>query len=167
MLPDPRADCSVGPNVFKISPEVPEGCKVDQAVYISRHGSRYPDPGAYEEWLALYAKVSRLYHTCCNGAHYVAAPIRNVLCERPASISAGLEAGCGVSRSSVGTIIPWWIRGAVRSSCGVFICEIFLITSFRYDFGVELRTRYPGWYRPDAPFRVWANQNPRVVDSAR
>ncbi|KAH8692019.1 histidine phosphatase superfamily [Talaromyces proteolyticus] len=44
------------PNINHISTEVPAGCAVDQAVYIVRHGSRYPDPGAYEEWEALYKK---------------------------------------------------------------------------------------------------------------
>ncbi|KAL4797970.1 histidine phosphatase superfamily [Aspergillus venezuelensis] len=43
-----------GPNVNKISSDVPDGCSVDQAVYVVRHGSRYPDPGAYEEWQALH-----------------------------------------------------------------------------------------------------------------
>ena len=46
-----------GPNAFNISNEVPNGCKVDQAVYISRHGSRYPDPGAYNGWVELYERV--------------------------------------------------------------------------------------------------------------
>lgn len=47
----------IGPNVNRISPGVPEGCSVDQAVYVVRHGSRYPDPGAYEEWQALHEAV--------------------------------------------------------------------------------------------------------------
>ena len=46
-----------GPNVFDISPDAPEGCSVDQAAFSSRHGSRYPDPGAYNEWLDLSTKV--------------------------------------------------------------------------------------------------------------
>lgn len=46
-----------GPNVFDISPNAPEGCSVDQAAFASRHGSRYPDPGAYNGWLELSAKV--------------------------------------------------------------------------------------------------------------
>ncbi|OJJ62518.1 hypothetical protein ASPSYDRAFT_649305 [Aspergillus sydowii CBS 593.65] len=46
-----------GPNVNRISPGVPEGCSVDQAVYVVRHGSRYPDPGAYEEWQALHEAI--------------------------------------------------------------------------------------------------------------
>ena len=50
------------PNVFDISPDAPEGCVVDQAVFSSRRGSRYPDPGAYKEWVNLSTKV-----ICCNG----------------------------------------------------------------------------------------------------
>ncbi|KAJ4347154.1 uncharacterized protein N0V89_011092 [Didymosphaeria variabile] len=42
-----------GPEVTGISSEVPEGCKVDLAAFFSRHGSRYPDNGAYNEWVAL------------------------------------------------------------------------------------------------------------------
>lgn len=46
-----------GPNINGISNEVPEGCVVDQVAYVMRHGSRYPDSGAYAEWVALYQKV--------------------------------------------------------------------------------------------------------------
>ncbi|CEL56821.1 hypothetical protein RSOLAG1IB_12011 [Rhizoctonia solani AG-1 IB] len=46
-----------GPDVSGVSQEPPEGCTVDQVAIVSRHGSRYPDPGAYNEWLALEAKV--------------------------------------------------------------------------------------------------------------
>lgn len=46
-----------GPNVFDISPDAPQGCSVDQAAFSSRHGSRYPDPGAYKEWVNLSTKV--------------------------------------------------------------------------------------------------------------
>ncbi|KAH9999148.1 phosphoglycerate mutase-like protein [Xylariaceae sp. FL0662B] len=45
-----------GPNIFGISPEVPEDCHVDQAAYVSRHGSRYPDKGAYEGWLSMFER---------------------------------------------------------------------------------------------------------------
>ena len=47
-----------GPNVYGISTEVPENCYVDQAAYVSRHGSRYPDPGAYDEWTEMESRVS-------------------------------------------------------------------------------------------------------------
>ncbi|KAF2158421.1 hypothetical protein M409DRAFT_71657 [Zasmidium cellare ATCC 36951] len=48
-----------GPNVFGIDPSPPGGCVVDQAAFTSRHGSRYPDPGAYYEWTNLSAKASQ------------------------------------------------------------------------------------------------------------
>lgn len=48
---------AIGPNVNKISSDIPDGCSVDQAIYVVRHGSRYPDPGAYEEWQALHEAV--------------------------------------------------------------------------------------------------------------
>ncbi|KAF2220450.1 histidine phosphatase superfamily [Elsinoe ampelina] len=47
-----------GPNNNAISAEVPAQCTVDQAFYVVRHGSRYPDPGAYREWTDLHAKAS-------------------------------------------------------------------------------------------------------------
>jgi len=50
----------VGPNVNDISNAVPEGCTVDQAAYVLRHGSRYPDQGAYNDWVTLYTKVSKV-----------------------------------------------------------------------------------------------------------
>jgi hypothetical protein len=53
----------VGPNVNGVSNEVPDGCTVDQVVYVSRHGSRYPDTGAYNQWVALYEKVCRIIHS--------------------------------------------------------------------------------------------------------
>ena len=46
-----------GPNVNNIPYEVPDGCSVDMAAFVSRHGSRYPDQGAYNGWVALSAKV--------------------------------------------------------------------------------------------------------------
>lgn len=48
----------LGPNVLDISPDVPENCYVDQAAYISRHGSRYPDSGAYAGWVDMQERFS-------------------------------------------------------------------------------------------------------------
>ncbi|KEZ39128.1 Histidine acid [Scedosporium apiospermum] len=47
-----------GPNVHGISTAIPENCYVDQAAYVSRHGSRYPDNGAYNEWLEMESRFS-------------------------------------------------------------------------------------------------------------
>ena len=48
---------SAGPNVHGISADVPENCYIDQAAYVTRHGSRYPDTGAYEEWKEMESRV--------------------------------------------------------------------------------------------------------------
>ncbi|KAK8066297.1 hypothetical protein PG997_013044 [Apiospora hydei] len=45
-----------GDNVNGISADVPENCYVDQAAYVSRHGSRFPDQGAYNGWVSLQQK---------------------------------------------------------------------------------------------------------------
>lgn len=47
-----------GPNVNNESNDTPDGCTVEQVAYVVRHGSRYPDTGAYNEWVALHTKVS-------------------------------------------------------------------------------------------------------------
>ncbi|ROV87494.1 hypothetical protein VMCG_10507 [Cytospora schulzeri] len=47
-----------GPNVYNISPDVPENCYVDQAAYVVRHGSRYPDSGAYSGWVDMQERFS-------------------------------------------------------------------------------------------------------------
>lgn len=36
---------------------MPAGCTVDLAAFFSRHGSRYPDTGAYNEWTDLYERL--------------------------------------------------------------------------------------------------------------
>lgn len=36
---------------------MPDNCYVEQVAYVVRHGSRYPDNGAYQQWVALYEKV--------------------------------------------------------------------------------------------------------------
>ena len=47
----------IGPNIYGISNVVPDNCIVEQVAYNVRHGSRYPDSGAYAQWTTLYAKV--------------------------------------------------------------------------------------------------------------
>ncbi|KAI0379865.1 phosphoglycerate mutase-like protein [Hypomontagnella monticulosa] len=52
-----------GPNVFGISPEVPQNCYVEKAAYVSRHGSRYPDQGAYNGWVSMYERFQAANYT--------------------------------------------------------------------------------------------------------
>lgn len=47
----------VGPETGTISYTVPSGCMVDMVASVSRHGSRYPDRSAYNEWTNLYSRI--------------------------------------------------------------------------------------------------------------
>jgi hypothetical protein len=49
---------NIGPNIYGISNAVPDNCVVEQVSYNVRHGSRYPDSGAYAQWTTLFAKVN-------------------------------------------------------------------------------------------------------------
>ncbi|PSN74696.1 acid phosphatase PHO12 precursor [Corynespora cassiicola Philippines] len=46
-----------GPEVTGISSDVPAGCNIDMAASFSRHGSRYPDRGAFAEWVDLESRL--------------------------------------------------------------------------------------------------------------
>jgi len=46
-----------GPSLSGVPYEVPTNCTVDQAAFVSRHGSRYPDASAYYQWTNLSAKI--------------------------------------------------------------------------------------------------------------
>ncbi|KAL6704834.1 hypothetical protein ACN47E_007517 [Coniothyrium glycines] len=52
-----NAQWGPGPEVTGISPDVPHGCSIDLAAFFSRHGSRYPDTGAYNEWTDLHERI--------------------------------------------------------------------------------------------------------------
>lgn len=47
----------IGPDVTGISSSVPAGCKVELSAFFSRHGSRYPDTGAYNGWVELQKRL--------------------------------------------------------------------------------------------------------------
>lgn len=47
-----------GPDVNGIPSTVPDNCYVDQVATVSRHGSRFPDQGAYNGWVKLQERVS-------------------------------------------------------------------------------------------------------------
>ncbi|KAF2237121.1 acid phosphatase PHO12 precursor [Viridothelium virens] len=46
-----------GPDVNGIPYETPPGCTIDMAAFTSRHGSRYPDPSAFQQWQNLSLKI--------------------------------------------------------------------------------------------------------------
>lgn len=51
-----------GPDVHGIGSAIPENCHVDQAAYVLRHGSRYPDAGAYQGWVDMALRVRTTNH---------------------------------------------------------------------------------------------------------
>jgi acid phosphatase len=53
----PTCSQLAGPQVTGISPDVPAGCKVELSAFFSRHGSRYPDTGAYNGWLDIHKRI--------------------------------------------------------------------------------------------------------------
>ncbi|KFA60249.1 hypothetical protein S40285_08077 [Stachybotrys chlorohalonatus IBT 40285] len=57
---------TVAPDVHGISTDVPDNCYVDQAAYVLRHGSRYPDAGAHSGWVDM-ARRFREYNFTASG----------------------------------------------------------------------------------------------------
>ncbi|TGO83716.1 hypothetical protein BPOR_0603g00060 [Botrytis porri] len=62
-----------GPNVNGISNQVPENCYVDQVAYNVRHGSRYPDSGAYSQWISLYDEIQAANFTSTGSLAFLKA----------------------------------------------------------------------------------------------
>ncbi|TCD61551.1 hypothetical protein EIP91_008263 [Steccherinum ochraceum] len=52
----PASPLFTAPSQAGIPYEIPEGCTVDQAAYMVRHGDRYPEPGSLTGWQQLFAK---------------------------------------------------------------------------------------------------------------
>ncbi|KZV70020.1 phosphoglycerate mutase-like protein, partial [Peniophora sp. CONT] len=51
------------PESDDIGYETPDGCVVDQAAYLVRHGSRYPEPGSFGGWQSLFWKIQNATFT--------------------------------------------------------------------------------------------------------
>ncbi|KAK1993958.1 histidine acid phosphatase [Colletotrichum falcatum] len=60
-----------GPNVNNISSDIPENCYVDQAAYVLRHGSRYPDPGAYNGWISMQQRFQAGNYTASGSLSFL------------------------------------------------------------------------------------------------
>ncbi|KAG9495327.1 hypothetical protein J7337_013566 [Fusarium musae] len=61
----------IGEDLTKISSAVPEGCQVDQAAYVSRHGSRYPDQGAHNGWLEMARRFRESKYTATGPLSFI------------------------------------------------------------------------------------------------
>lgn len=89
-----------GPNVYNISPDVPENCYVDQAAYISRHGSRYPDNGAYSGWVEMQQRFSAGGYTAKGGLSFLpnwrtvlTNPSIQIAMENPTGVKEAMDMG--------------------------------------------------------------------------
>ncbi|KAI9172358.1 putative inactive purple acid phosphatase [Paramyrothecium foliicola] len=58
-------------DVTGISSEIPEGCVVDQAAYVLRHGSRYPDTGAHGGWVNMAQRFKQSSYTATGPLAFV------------------------------------------------------------------------------------------------
>ncbi|KAI1139045.1 phosphoglycerate mutase-like protein [Hypoxylon sp. FL0543] len=85
-----------GPNVFGISPDIPHNCHVDRAAYVSRHGSRYPDQGAYDGWVSMYERLQNANYTAGGSLSFLSS-WRPVLTNPAAQV--GLENPTGAKES--------------------------------------------------------------------
>ncbi|KAG7095621.1 hypothetical protein E1B28_006345 [Marasmius oreades] len=61
------------PSQSNINTDLPEGCTVDQAAYILRHGARYPEPGSFNGWKGLFAKFQNATYTARGPLSFIPA----------------------------------------------------------------------------------------------
>ncbi|TCD67470.1 hypothetical protein EIP91_012331 [Steccherinum ochraceum] len=59
----PASPYFIAPSQDGIPYEIPDGCTVDQAAYLVRHGDRYPEPGSFAGWQQLFAKFQNSSYT--------------------------------------------------------------------------------------------------------
>ncbi|KAK7966785.1 uncharacterized protein PG986_001062 [Apiospora aurea] len=89
-----------GDNVNGISADVPENCYVDQAAYVSRHGSRFPDQGAYNGWVSLQQKLSAGGYTASGALSFMPSwktvltnPSKQIAMESPTGVKEAQDMG--------------------------------------------------------------------------
>ncbi|KAH6663568.1 acid phosphatase PHO1 [Plectosphaerella plurivora] len=54
---------TAAPDVNDISSDIPDNCYVDQAAYVLRHGSRFPDTGAHSGWVEMARRFKESNYT--------------------------------------------------------------------------------------------------------
>ncbi|KAJ5496093.1 hypothetical protein N7539_001209 [Penicillium diatomitis] len=137
-----------GPNVNGVKNEVPDRCTVQQAAYVVRHGSRFPDTGSYNSWVALKDKVS---------TH---VPVYETAAIQIAVNGSDFEACDTLS------FIKDWTPVLTNSSLQI-AQESMTGWKEASDLGYQLRARYPGFYEDGNPFYVWANQYANPINKSR
>ncbi|KAK7750663.1 hypothetical protein SLS62_007363 [Diatrype stigma] len=141
----------IGPNIFGISADPPENCYVEQAAYISRHGSRYPDQGAYDGWVSMYERFQSANYTATGSLAFLstwqpvlADPALQIAQENPTGAKEAYDFGYTLrTRYFPGIISRWLVYPRLT-----------------------VKGRYPDLYRPGDEFMVWANNYTRVLQTA-
>ncbi|KAI9737436.1 MAG: hypothetical protein M1834_009590 [Cirrosporium novae-zelandiae] len=161
-----------GPNVYNIPDKTPEGCSVEQATFVSRHGSRYPDPGAYSEWTTLSEKVLIIFPLSCSllgrkDLYSSTSTFVGLLGLEQTWLSL-IHSASFTANGSLSFIKDW---EPVLSYPDQQISEIS-IGGYKelYDMGVAFRWRYPDFYKDNSNFTMWSNlyaAAPRVIESAQ
>ncbi|EGY14181.1 acid phosphatase PHO1 [Verticillium dahliae VdLs.17] len=119
-------------DVNGISSAIPENCHVDQAAYVLRHGSRFPDTGAHNGWLEMARRFKE-------SSYKATGPL---------------------------SFFHTWDTPLTRPDNQIAQLSK---TGYKelYDLGYTLRTRYPDLYDEGDEFFVWANNYPRVLQTAQ
>ncbi|KIW30485.1 uncharacterized protein PV07_06227 [Cladophialophora immunda] len=94
-----------GPNVTDIPYEIPEGCTIDMASITSRHGSRYPDPAVYKQWLGLQSKIQNSSATGQAALSFIST--WNPVLENPSQVLTQLSVGGYKELYDMGATYRW------------------------------------------------------------
>lgn len=135
--------------MYNISPEVPEGCVVDQAAYVLRHGSRYPDNGAYQGWVAMQTRFNPDNGYTASGSLSFLPNWKTVLTNP--SLQIAMESPTGYKEA-------YDLGYTLRTRSVWRLSSLFLHTDFQ---------SYPNLYNEGDPFPVWSNNYTRVLQTAQ
>lgn len=94
-----------GPALAGIPYEVPTNCTVDMAAFVSRHGSRYPDPSAYYGWTNMSAKIQAADYTASGSLSFL--PTWKPVLSNPAQQLSTLSIGGWRELMEFGTTLRW------------------------------------------------------------
>ncbi|GJE97574.1 phosphoglycerate mutase-like protein [Phanerochaete sordida] len=67
----PASPYFIAPHEDNLPQGTPDGCVVDQAAYIVRHGSRYPEPGSFTGWQMLFEKFQNATFTASGPLSFI------------------------------------------------------------------------------------------------
>ncbi|OAL24112.1 hypothetical protein AYO20_10724 [Fonsecaea nubica] len=137
-----------GPNVTGIPYEVPEGCTIDMASITSRHGSRYPDPAVYKQWLGLQSKIKNASATGEGALSFISS--WDPTLKNPGQVLTLLSIGGYKEMYDMGTAYRWRYPDLYADNSKPFIlwANAFFPTSPRVIDSAKLFAR--GFLGPNA-----------------